>query len=466
MSDFIGRQKELSALNEWYSSDRFEFVVIYGRRRVGKTALLNEFLKDKDHILISAKRVKGNANLRLLKEAVSDAFGTDTDDMGLDALLGEIGERSEKRLTLVIDELPYFAGSDEELISALQAFIDHKAQYSKLFLVLCGSSMGFMKRQILGSESPLYGRRTREMFLRPMDYLEAADFLVGRTAFEKACIYGAVGGVPLYLKKFSGRGNIFRIMADEFFTEGFTLFSEPESLLMQELKDPRPYNALIETMASGKARLSEISDSSGIIGPDASRFLKDLIDLGYVEKIEPFNEKNGKRTLYVLSDNLFRFRYYVAVNKRKRIAEATADRIAKNIEREMPEYMGKVFEDICAQFVRRIGYPITGRWWGPADKKTMEIDVIGSVASEGRRIGLFGECKFTGREADAAAVENLLESADQVKGFDVKNYAVFSRSGFSEPLELRAEAENVSLFTIDDLYDLDLISKMRSERIG
>jgi len=131
----------------------------------------------------------------------------------------------------------------------------------------------------------------------------------------------------------------------------------------------------------------------------------------------------------------------------------------------MPEYMGKVFEDICSQFVMRIGYPITGRWWGSAGRKTMGIDVIGAAASDGRRLGLFGECKFTGKEADAAVVKSLMESADHVKGFDVKNYAVFSRSGFTESLEIRAEAQNVMLITINDLYDLELIERMRSEHI-
>ncbi|MDR3283305.1 MAG: ATP-binding protein [Candidatus Methanoplasma sp.] len=466
MDRFIGRSRELDALNEWHSSDKFEFVVVYGRRRVGKTALLEEFIKGKNHLFVSARRVKGDANLRLLREAVNDGFDVDSGNMSLDALLGEIGKQSGERLVLVIDEFPYFAESDEGLMSALQVFIDRKAQFSKLFLVLCGSSMGFMKRQVLGAESPLYGRRTREMFLKPMDYLEAACFLDGRTAFEKACVYGAVGGVPTYLKKFSGKRDIFKTMAEEFFDDGLTLFSEPESLIMQELKDPRSYNAVIEAMASGKARLSEISDSSGIPRPDASRHLADLVDLGHVEKIEPFNEENGRRTLYFLSDNLFRFRYYIAINMRKRIAGSTPDRTAKNIEKEMPEYMGKAFEDICDQFVRRIGYPITGRWWGSASVgKAMEIDVIGAVAEGGRRIGLFGECKFTNREADMTALDSLLMSADCVKGFDVKDYAVFSKSGFTEALELRAEAENVALITLDDLYDPNFVAQMRSWRI-
>ena len=466
MNEFIGRQKELNALNEWYSSDRFELAVVYGRRRVGKTSLLEEFVRGKDNIFITAKRVKGNANVRSLRAAVCDAFGADTERMDIDELLEEIGKHSEKRQILVIDEFPYFAGSDEELMSSLQIFIDRRAQFSKLFIILCGSSMGFMKRQVMGGESPLCGRRTRELFLEPMDYLESAEFLEGRTAFEKASVYGAVGGVPLYLKKFSGKGNIFRIMAEEFFKEGFTLFSEPESLMMQELRDPRYYNDVIEAMAAGKARMSEISDRAGILNPHTSVYLTDLVDLGYVEKAEPFNEENGRRTLYFLSDNLFRFRYHMAVNKRKQILSDTTDRTSKNIEREMPDYMGKVFEGICAQFVKRIGYPITGRWWGIIGKETREIDVIGSYASGGKRIGLYAECKFTNRRADVADMEDLFEKADRVKGIDIKRYALFSRLGFTDDLEVMAEARDVMLVHIDDMYDHEFIERTRQKHVG
>lgn len=463
MNDLIGRRRELNALNEWYSSDKFEFVVMYGRRRVGKTAILEEFVKDKKHVFVTGMRTKGDMNIRLLREAVSDSLGIDTEKMDLLALLRTIGEHSSERITFVIDELPYFAESNDELLSALQVFIDRKVQFSKLFLVLTGSSMNFMKRQVLGGESPLYGRRTREMFIRPMDYLEAAEFLEERSVYEKACVYGAVGGVPLYLKKFSGKQNIFKIMAEEFFTNGFTLFTEPESLIMQELKDPRLYNATIEAMAAGKARLSEISDHSGISTSDTSKYLADLIDLGYIEKVEPFNEKNGKRTLYFISDNLFRFRYYVAMNKRKILMSETVDDTAKNIEKDMPDYMGKVFENISAQFVKRIGYPITGKWWGAVGKKTGEIDVIGTYGSEGRRIGLLGECRFKNKYADRTALEDLFESADNVRGLDVKNYIIFSRSGFTDSLELGAEANNVDLITLDDMYDPDIIAKMRAK---
>jgi hypothetical protein len=254
-------------------------------------------------------------------------------------------------------------------------------------------------------------------------------------------------------------------MAEEFFTDGLTLFSEPESLIMQELKDPRMYNDLISAMADGKARASEISDRAGIRDPYIYGHLTDLIDLGYVEKVEPFNDEKSKHPLYVISDNLFRFRYYIALNKRRRIASDNIGRTAENIENEMPEYMGRVFEDICREFVRRIGYPVTGRWWGNVGKKTGEIDVVGATAADGKRIGILGTCKFRNRDTEADVLDTLLEYADHVKGFDVKNYAVFSRSGFTDALEAKAGAVKADLVSLDDMYDAEFIAKMRLKHV-
>ncbi|MDR1405177.1 MAG: ATP-binding protein [Candidatus Methanoplasma sp.] len=452
MRKFLGRKSELDSLNEWYNGGKFEFVVMYGRRRVGKTSLIREFIKDKHSIVIDAMRVKGNGNLRSMREAVASVFGEDTENMHINRLLRIIGEHSDERLVLVIDEFPFFAESDEELLSSLQIFIDGFAGRTKLFVVLCGSSMSFMKRQVLGAESPLYGRRTHEMFLEPMDYVESSIFLKGRSAYEKACVYGAVGGVPEYLLRFSGRENIFRIMAEEFFSEGTTLYSEPESLLMQELRDPRSYNDIIAAMASGKARLSEISDASGINAPETSRILSDLEDLGYVEKVTPFNEKEGRRTRYFISDNLFKFRYYMAVRNRRRIFGSDTAGTAKNIEREMPDYMGKVFEAMCSQYIRRMGYPIVGKWWGPVGKEIAEIDVVASVADDGRVRGVLAECKFTKRKADIEVLDELRRGADRVGGLDMKELMIFSRSGFTDSLETRAEAERVRLISLEDMF--------------
>ena len=455
MNGFIGRKKELELLDQWYAGDEFEFVAMYGRRRVGKTAIIKQFTENKRTIFFTAMRAKGDLNMRLFNEKIRGSVSEDDKLLYFDKLFRIVADQAaDERLVLVIDEFPYFAQSNEDILSAIQIFADHAAQRTKLFLILCGSGMSFMKRQVLGSESPLYGRRTHEMHIRPMDYLESAEFLPGKNNYEKACVYGAVGGIPLYLKKFSGSENIFATMVKEFFADGSVMSSEPESLILQELKDPKKYNGIIEAMAKGLTRLKDISDRSGIAAPETSKCLDDLTDLGFAEKISPMNEGAERKGRYHLSDNLFRFYYQMIVGQERFISGMSAKETAENLESKFPDHMGRTFETMCAQYVnKKMGYPLIGKWWGPSpDGTTEEIDVIGSAARGGRVEGVFAECKFRKRKADAELLEELKQKADLVKGFDVKRYAVFSRSGFTDGLEEKAETEGVALIDLDMMY--------------
>ena len=455
MEEFVGRKKQLEALNQLYNSDGFEFVAIYGRRRVGKTAIIEQFVKDKRAIFFTAMRARGDMNLRFFNKAVKEALCIAGDDvLYFDDLFGVVTDNIGERLVLVIDEFPFLVESDVEILSMLQIFIDHVAQRTKLFLILCGSSMSFMKRQVLGRESPLYGRRTHEIHVEPMDYRESAEFFPKRSSYEKACIYGAVGGIPLYLKKFARDGDVFDIIAKEFFTEGSMLASEPEFLMLQELLDPKKYNNIIEALARGRARINEISDQTGISSSETSRCLDDLVDLGYVERILPFNENTERRSRYYISDNLFRFYYTKVIGRNRTIMGPSLKSISQNLEREFVDHMGRVFEVMCSQYVTgTMGYPVTGRWWGPSPGgTTAEIDVIGSVGKDGRVEGLFAECKFTNRQADMEDLMRLKERADSVRGFSVKRYAVFSRSGFTDRLTDWADVEDVALITLDMMY--------------
>jgi len=456
MSGFIGRKKELDLLNQWHDEGNFEFVTIYGRRRVGKTAIIEQFVKDKRAIFFTAVRTTSDLNIRFFNKAVKESFGiADKDILYFDDLFKIIADNAEERLVLVIDEFPYFAKSDEEILSMLQIFIDHVAKHTKLFLILCGSSMSFMKRQVLGYESPIYGRRTQEMHVRPMNYKESAEFLRGKSNYEKACVYGAVGGIPLYLNRFSGNGNIFEMLVREFFSDGSVLSSETESLMLQELKDPKKYNSIIEAMANGLTKFSDISNRSGLSAAETTRCLSDLIDLGYVEKVLPLNEKSEKRTRYYISDNLFRFYYQMVIGRRRAMSATTSKKMSENLEKGFPDYMGRTFESMCAEYVKeKMGYPIIDRWWGsPAKDVKAEIDVIGSVGNLGKIEGLFAGCKFTKQQVGIEELLRLKEYADYVKGFDVKHYALFSKSGFKDDLISRAEAEDVALITLDMMYE-------------
>ena len=201
---FIGREKELADLHELYAQDKFQLFVLYGRRRVGKTTLLNEFCKDKDTIFYSAEQSNNKLNLEKFSALVFNFYGENNLEpfSSWTNALSYIDERQkDKKLVLVIDEFPYLVKKNKALLSELQHLIDHRLIGGKLFMILCGSYMGFMEKEILGSKSPLFGRRTAQLHMKPFNYQTSSKFLDGFSNVAKLELYGAFGGTPLYYSK-------------------------------------------------------------------------------------------------------------------------------------------------------------------------------------------------------------------------------------------------------------------------
>lgn len=443
---FIGRKKELSVLETKYASDQFEFVAIFGRRRTGKTAIIQRFIEGKKCIFYQGRRVGSEQNLRLFSDTVDLALGTKTEPKTLDDILETIVPFCSERLILVIDEFPVLAQSVEGAMDSLQFYIDHKFLDSKLFLILCGSSMSFMKKQVLGSKSPLYGRRTVQMEVKPMDYLESAEFFPERSSYEKACIYGIVGGVPMYLLKFRNRRSLLDVVRSEFLDDGAILAAEPDLLIMQEMNNPQRYNSVLMAIACGSNRVSEITASTGYDRSIVVGCLNDLMGLDYVLRTTPVDAPEGKKTRYFLKDNLFRF-YYAVVNNR--VQQLLGD--PKLLGRAIEQYMGTTFEGICKEYLLRCGYVGTGKWWGRLHNgDEAEIDAIGyRLLQDNREEAVFCECKFRNSKVQRSDYLLLKARAMQVKRFDVRDYALFSRSGFENGLIETAKKEGVMLVTLD-----------------
>ena len=256
MSQFYCREDELRKLNKRYAGDKFECIVIYGRRRVGKTALINEFCKDKPTIFFSALNTTGKENLEALSKSIMSFERPDMESApefrSYDAALDELTALSkEKRIVFVIDEYPYLAKAKPAISAMLQHIIDHKWTESKMYLILCGSSMSFMESQVLGKESPLYGRRTGQFKIEPLDYKETAVFHPNLSAEDNSLIYGITGGVPHYINKLDVRDSVDEALLDNFFDRSSYLYEEPGNLLKQELREPAIYNAIIKAIAEG-----------------------------------------------------------------------------------------------------------------------------------------------------------------------------------------------------------------------
>lgn len=464
---FIGREKELSELNELYYRDEFQLFVLYGRRRVGKTTLLNEFCKGKDSIFYSAEQSNYKLNLEKFSKLVFDFYN----ETFLEAFsswenaLSYIDERQkEKRLILVIDEFPYLVRKNRALLSELQHLIDHKLKNGKLFLILCGSYMGFMEKEVLSSKSPLFGRRTGQLHMKPFSYQTALKFLEGFSGEDKLKLYGAFGGVPLYLMQIRRKNTFEENIENAFLKVIAYLYEEPLLLLRQEVQEPGVYSAIIEAVAGGYTKANEISTKIGEESAKCLKYIKTLCELGGLYKETPFGEKeNSRKTIYGISDFMFRFWYrYVFGNRTLVETGARKAVLKKKIEPDYNSYMGLVFEKICADYLSAKNaegalpflFTSSGRWWGSDSKthKQVEIDLI---ANDGNDY-LFCECKWRNEKTDLSVLNELRGKADIFReNRDNTWFVLFSRGGFSDGLLEEARCDSsIILVDLSEITDI------------
>lgn len=439
---FIGREQELNALEKLYASNKFEFAVIYGRRRVGKTALINHFLDGKKAIYFMGVESNAKQNLENFSKSImeySNGIETETSFLSFQAALEYVFRLAQKeRLILAIDEYPYVARSSKSLASTLQLLIDKYKDSSKLVLILCGSSMSYMEDHVLAYKSPLYGRRTAQMKLLPFDFEETCRYFKNLSSEDKALIYGIVGGTPQYLLQINDSLSVEENIKNTFLNPMSFLYEEPINLLKQEVREPAIYTAIITAIASGASRMSEISGKVGEDTNVCSAYIKNLINLGIVQKETPYGEKASRKSVYSIEDNMFRFWHRFVLENNSAIARGATELVYRRIEPKLSEYMGKVFEDICKQYLWKlllagkcpVEFTSLGRWWGndPIEKCQAEIDIMGE---QDKDTALFAECKWTNEKADISVLETL---AKRSRLFSYKNIYLylFSKSGFSK----------------------------------
>ncbi|MBE6552393.1 MAG: ATP-binding protein [Ruminococcaceae bacterium] len=459
---FIGREKELAKLNQLYNTDTFQFPVIYGRRRVGKTALINEFIKGKDAISFTGLESTFLQNLENLSKAIHRYIGTAGEAPvypSFQSAFETIFALSEKkRLILVIDEYPYVAKAYKAISSILQTLIDKYKDTSKLYLILCGSSMSFMEEQVLGYKSPLYGRRTAQFKILPFDFSESRKYFKRFSDIDMAQIYGIVGGTPQYLLQMDDGLSVEDNIKMKILDPSSYLFEEPGNLLKQEVQKAALYNGIVTAVATGSTKLSEIAAKAGEETSACALCIKKLIALGIVRKETPYGESASKKTIYNIEDNLFRFWYRFIPDNLSLIQNDMADVVYNDISAGMSTYMGAVFEDICKQYLwemnRRgeaaVRFTSLGRWWGndPKKKTQTEIDIIGEAD---KNTALFGECKWTNEKVDRGVLELLVERSLLFPYGNVYYY-MFSKSGFTKSCADAAEKMgNVALVSYNDI---------------
>jgi len=428
MIRFIDREYELSLLNEEWEKNEAQFVIVYGRRRIGKTTLISEFIKDKPGIFYIADDVNKKVQINDFKEKIASFFD---DDLLKNIVFEEWKDLFEylkkilpknKRLHITIDEFSYFIKNDPALASVLQKFWDTFLKKTRIFLLVSGSIFGLMSEKILSASSPLYGRRTRDILLKQLTLKDACEFT--KTDFEeKLKIYMGVGGVPEYLLKAKDFSSSKEFFKKEFVSKDGYFYREPYYLLSQEFKEIKTYFTILNAIAYGNTKPSEIANFVGVKTREIYPYLENLLRLDFIEKLTPIT-RSKKTGVYLIKDVFFDCWFNLVFNNREDIERGQL----KFNEKEINTYFDKQFETISRNdFIPKIFTKSkVGKWW----HRDKEIDIV--AINEKEKQIVFFECKWKtlGYQKCLKILEELQEKAEYVEWLDgkcKKQYGVIAK---------------------------------------
>ncbi len=476
---FIGREAELGFLNSKYKEKKGQLIVLYGRRRVGKTETLREFCKGKPHVFFSCTQTTDRVQLykfsaRLLQENIpAKKYISEFSDWerAFQTIL-ELPYGEEKKL-IVIDEFPYMCRGNQSIPSILQNLWDAEFKDRNVMIILCGSAMSFIEHELLAEKNPLYGRATGIYKMEKMGFYDAMKFFPDYSDRDKVLAYSVLGGIPHYLKQWDPGLSVAENIKQNILTKGCVLYSEVEFLLHQELRETPIYNSIIEAVALGSTKLNDISQKSLI--EDTSKtsvYLKNLIELGIVEREFSVDARikekaNTSRGMYRLTDSFFRFWYAFVFTNYSQLEDGDADGVYEyNVKPMLHEYASLAFEDICREFVKELQkknelpfrYTKMGRWMGKTTVRDeeaknglrvaeTEVDLLG-IGQDGKDY-LIGECKFKGRPFRYTEYLDTAAKFIPLKRQANLYYALFSESGFDEKLVAEAASKEIRLYTLD-----------------
>lgn len=459
MNKFINRRKELDTLMREYRREEAALVVIYGRRRVGKTALINEFCKDKPNIFFLATEESEAENRNSFKNAVADFLKNEIlKNAAIDRwepifeLLAEACRQKEERLIVAIDEFQYLGKANPAFPSILMG-IWEKLKEKNVMLILSGSLIHMMTTQVLSYDSPLYGRRTAQMRIGQIGFEHYKEFMLELSEEEQLLRYSVTGGVPKYIELFQGGKNIYETIRINVMSRNAFLYAEPEFLLQKEVSEIGSYFSVLKTIAAGNHRLGKIAAVMGVKQTSITKYLNILAELDIVGREVPITEENpekSKKGLYFIKDNFIKF-WFRFIYPHKGMLEADQDEfVLQKIQNHfIDNHVAYVYEDICRQAMwklndRGFSFNRVGRWWGSQD---VEIDIL-AYDSMGKDI-VFGECKYSKEPKGMEVLRSLKEKAHAVewkKGERNEYYVLFSKSGFTgEVKEYAKSADNIIL---------------------
>ena len=447
---FVNRVEELEILERSYSSNNASLFILYGRRRVGKTELINKFIQNRG-VYFLATTEGDRENINNFKSVISKYLedvsilkaSFDNWHSFFSVLVSSSSFRTkskESKIIIAIDEFPYLIEANRAIPSVFQKIYDTLLKKMNVMLILSGSSISIMENEVLSYRSPLYGRRTGQLKLKPLKFRYLAQFL--EYEFEDLCrTYFVFGGIPEYLLKLDSEVGFWENVSGKILSKGSPLYEEAEFLLRTEFREPRNYMLILRSISYGNHKLAEICDYTGLDKSMVSKYLDVLMSVGLVISEKPFGaSEKFKRRLYWISDQYLKFWFRYVLPHKSEIESSHNGGVLESIKADFPTFAGEQFENLMKELILEgiLGRPFdtVSRWWGRngSGKKGRDVEEIDIVAhSEIRRELLFAECKWTKSPVSMDVVEDLkMKSETLKKQFpgEKYTYAVFSKSGF------------------------------------
>ena len=465
MEQFIDRESEMETLQNEYNRNGSSLVIMYGRRRVGKTTLISEFIKDKPALFFLASEESEAQNRNAFKDKAADFLESEllknADIKNWEVIFKTIADTSfDSKPVIVIDEFQYIGKSNPAFPSIFQRIWEETLKDKPVMVILCGSLISMMKSQTLSYNSPLYGRRTAQIRLKQIPFRYYQEFFPGKNRRELIEMYSVTGGVPKYIELFSETDDIYKSIQRCVLNRSGYLYDEPHFLLQQEVTEIGSYFSIIKAIAAGNSKLSAISTVLEIKSTGLTKYLKTLIDLDILEREVPVTEENpekSKKGLYRIKDNYISF-WFAFVYPNMSFIESGNSRIVMNKIRKglISGHTAFVYEDVCRERMWDLNaedcwpfhFSKIGRWW---DGKN-EID-IAAIDPEEKNL-ILGECKFW-QEPVGINIFRELEQKSGSVDWQKQNrhvwFVLFSSAGFTEELkELAAERDDLLLFDETD----------------
>ena len=460
MQKFVNRAKELESLEKQYATDQSSLVIVYGRRRVGKTALITEFLKRHSNSLyFLATEESEMQNLNYFKVQVAEFTGNELLKSAavdwLTVFKTLIDYKTETKKVIVLDEFQYIGQSNSAFPSIIQKVWDTVLKDANVMLILCGSLVSLMRSQTLDYSSPLYGRRTGQIKLKQIPFSHYHEFFEGRTNNDLLPFYAVTGGVPKYIETFCGYTDIYEAIEQNVLNSQSFLYEEPYFLLQKEVSEIGGYFSLIKAIAMGNRKLADIAANLGLKQTGLTKYLKVLTDLDLIEREVPVTEtapEKSKSGLYRLTDNFIAFWFKFVYPYRAYLEKGETKFVLSQIKKGFVQnYASFVFEDVCREKMWKLSaanfwnfhFDKVGRYWGA---KAGKIDIV-ALDSTGEDLVL-GECKYTSSPKGLSVLHALQEKADiMLKLTNAKRvqYLIFGTSGFTQGLTEKAQEGNVRL---------------------